>query len=119
MSPGARHHLKTLHPILLPAGLLFAASVALLATTKEAEARIMLVQMSTSFAVLVSVWLLLRQYIDTLIMASKGFDEKFGRLERDISEVRQLPAIQRALARQRAGGPEDTQPPVQAPKFNP
>ena len=119
MSPVLKHHLRTLHPILLPAGILFAAFVALLATTKESETRIMLVQMSTSFAVLVSVWLLLRQYIDTLIMGSKGFEEKFGRLERDITEVRQIPAIQRALARQRAGADPDTQPPVEEPKFNP
>lgn len=118
MSPVLRHHLRTLHPILLPAGILFTAFVALLATTRESETRIMLVQMSTSFAVLVSVWLLLRQYIDTLIMGSKGFEEKFGKLERDISEVREIPAIARALAKAKYGTP-DTQPTPQPPTFNP
>jgi hypothetical protein len=113
-----RHHLLTLHPVLAPAAVLFLAFLGLLSVSRDGDARPMLIQMATGEAILVSVWLLLRQYVGTLIMASQGFDKRFDQLERDISEVRQLPAIQRALARQKFGGP-DTQPPVTAPTFNP
>ena len=74
MTPGLRHHLRTLHPVLLPAAILFASFLALLAVSQDQDTRPMLVMMATSIAILVSVWLLLRQYLDTLTIGAQGFD---------------------------------------------
>jgi hypothetical protein len=69
-----KHHLRALHPILLPAGTLFLSFVALLSVTHEGDQRPMLIMMAVGLAMLVSVWLLLRQYLDTLIIGAQGFD---------------------------------------------
>ena len=82
MSTRFRHHLRTLHPVLVPAGVLFSSFLSLLAVTEAQDARSMLIQMATGLAVLVSVWLLLRQYLDTLIMGAQGFDRVTTRVDR-------------------------------------
>jgi hypothetical protein len=111
-----RHHLRTLHPILLPGAILFASFLGLLLTSREGEVRIMLVLMATGIAVLVAVWLILRQYLDTLIMGAQGYGE--------LREwVLRLNAIHDAeierYERRRRGGPDTPGPPPEEPHFNP
>jgi hypothetical protein len=69
-----KHHLRTLHPVLVPAGGLFAAFVVMLSVAQDGDQRVLFIQMASGIAILVSVWLLLRQYLDTLIIGAQGFD---------------------------------------------
>lgn len=115
-----RHHLLTLHPILLPGGFLITCYAVILRGTPEPEQRLVIVLMVTGIAALVSAWLLLRQYLSTLIIAAQGFEdgrkdlaERIEAARRDISEVRGIPAIRKVLlhlrteaARAEFGGPD-------------
>lgn len=107
MTPGFRHHLRTLHPVLLPSSVLFLAFVAMLAVAQESEQRVMLIQMATGLAILVSVWLLLRQYIETLTIGAQGFDRVKDRVDR--LEAMHADEIAR-WERRRARGPETPMP---------
>jgi len=128
-----RRH-RDLHTVLVPAGVLFVAFIALLMTSHESDQRIMLVQMATGTAVLAAAWLLLDSKLDRITMAAEGFDGNVKRLEQHISDVdvrlkavEQIPPIRKIIEaqaaqreRERIGGldtpgPDDPQMPV----FNP
>lgn len=102
-----RHHLLSLHPILLPAGLLFASFVALLSVSHDADTRPLLILMATCIALLTSVWLLLRQYLSTLIIGAQGFDAVQARVAR--LEAIHADEIAR-WERRRARGPDTPMP---------
>lgn len=107
MTARFRHHLRTLHPVLIPSGVLFAAFLAMLSVAEGPDTRSMLIQMATGIAVLVSVWLLLRQYLDTLIMGAQGFDQAMARVAR----LESIHADEIARwERRRAGGPDTPMP---------
>lgn len=102
-----RHQLLTLHPILFPAALLFGAFVALLAVSHDQDTRPMLILMATSVAVLTCVFLLLRQYLTTLLIGAQGYDHVQSRVAR--LEALHADEIAR-WERRRAGGPDTPMP---------
>ncbi len=111
-----RHYLRTLHPILLPNAVLFAAFVALLVNSRDGETRVMLVQMATGQAVLVSVYLLLRQAVGILIMGAQGFDKLRDQVNR-LNAIHEREIEQ--YERHRRDGPETPGPAPRMPDFTP
>lgn len=107
-----KHQLRTLHPILLPASVLFAFFAILLAASHDGNQQAMLIMMATGLAVLVSVWLVNRQFLGVLIMGAQGFEQT----QRDVARLnwihrREIAAYERA----RIGGPDTGPPSDEAP----
>lgn len=97
--------------MLLPAGVLFGAFLAMLSVAQEGDHRSMLIMMATGLAILVCVWLVQRQYLGILIMGAQGFDSLRDRVARlDWIHRREIVEYERT----RIGGP-DTDPPDGSP----
>jgi hypothetical protein len=119
-----RRRRRDLHTVLVPAGVLFVAFVALLLTSRETDQRIMLVQMATGTAVLASAWLLLESRLDRISMAAEGFEGNVEKLRGEIrkvserlEDVERIPPIRKLLEaqaaqreRERIGGLDTPQP---------
>jgi hypothetical protein len=103
-----RHHLLTLHPIFIPGTFLLASYWLIWGVTPHSAEGLVAALMVTGGATVLAVWLLLRQFLATLIIGAQGYEEgkkaqdyKLEEIRRDMSEVRRIPAIRRAIMLQR------------------
>lgn len=71
-----KHHLMSHHPLLLPLGML-TASWTPIAVAAPADAKwIVLAFAANGVITVLAAWLLLRQYVGTLLVGAQGYDRR-------------------------------------------